>query len=125
MVVLYSHLGKREKSILGGFATVAAVGLSGVRLDCLGLASAHSNSCSASVMYNYHTYRIRKNIGEELNLAIWRTKTKSPIFDLANIFCTHLVQNFAHDLSVALVQIEQSLVKHLAPMSSASNAFKQ
>ena len=56
MVVLHSHLGKREKSILGGFATFAAVGLSGVRLDCLGLASAHSNSCSASVVYNYHTY---------------------------------------------------------------------
>ena len=38
-------------------------------------------------------YRIRKNIGKELNLAIWRIKTKSPIFHLANIFCTRLIQN--------------------------------
>ena len=60
-----------------------------------------------------HIYRIRKNIGEELNLAIWRIKTKSPIFHFANIFNTRLIQNFAHDLSVALVQIEQSLVKYL------------
>ena len=70
-------------------------------------------------------YRIRKNIGEEVNLAIWQTKTKSPIFNLANIFCTRLTQNFIHDLSVAVVQIEQSLVKYLASMSSASNTFEQ
>ena len=44
-------------------------------------------------------YRIRKKIGEELNLVIWQTKTKSPIFHLANIFCTRLIQNIAHDLS--------------------------
>ena len=30
-------------------------------------------------------YRIRKNIGEELNLANWRIKIKSPIFYLANL----------------------------------------
>ena len=41
-------------------------------------------------------YRIRKNIGEELNLAIWRIKTKLPIFHLANITCTRLTQNLAH-----------------------------
>ena len=52
----------------------------------------------------FSIYRIRKNIGEELNLAIWRTKTKLPIFHLANIFCTRLIQNLAHDLSVALWQ---------------------
>ena len=39
---------------------------------------------------NKKEYRIRKNIGEELNLAIWRIE---PIFYLANIFCTHLIQN--------------------------------
>ena len=37
-------------------------------------------------------------------MAIWRIKTKSPIFLLANIFCTRLIQNLAHDLSVALWQ---------------------
>ena len=62
-------------------------------------------------------------------MAIWQTKTKSPIFHLANIFYTRLTQNLAHDLSVAVVQIEQSLVKYLASMSSAfnvaSNSFEQ
>jgi len=36
-----------------------------------------------------------------------------------------LTQNLAHDLSVTVVQIEQSLVKYLASISSASNTFKQ
>ena len=34
-------------------------------------------------------------IGEELNLANWRIKTKSPIFYLANLFCTCLTQNLS------------------------------
>ena len=72
-------------------------------------------------LFDLLIYRIRKNIGEELNLAIWRAKTKSPIFHLTNIFCTHLTQNLAHNLSMAVVQIEQSLVKYFASMSSASN----
>ena len=58
-------------------------------------------------------------------MAIWRTKTKSPIFHLTNIFCTRLTQNFAHNLSVAVVQMEQSLVKYLASISSAPNTFEQ
>ena len=41
-------------------------------------------------------YRVRKNIGKELNLVIWRIKTKSPTFHLANIICTRLTQNLAH-----------------------------
>ena len=56
------------------------------------------------------TYRIRKNIGEEVNLANWRTKIKSPIFYLANVFCTCLIRNLARDASaVAVIQVEQSL----------------
>ena len=78
-----------------------------------------------TIWFHIITYRIRKNIGKELNLAIWQTTTKSPIFHLPNIFCTHLIQNLTHDLSVALVQIKQSLVKYLASMSSASNTFEQ
>jgi len=31
-------------------------------------------------------YRIRINIGEELNLANWRIATQSPSLNLANIF---------------------------------------
>ena len=55
-------------------------------------------------------YRIRKNIGEELNLANWRIKIKSPILYLANLFCTRLTQNLARDPSVvAVIQVEQSL----------------
>ena len=55
-------------------------------------------------------YRIRKNIGEKLNLANWRIKIKSPIFYLANVFCTCLTQNLARDPSaVAMIQVEQSL----------------
>ena len=46
---------------------------------------------------------IRKNIGEELNLANWRIKIKSPIFYLANLFCTRLTQNLARDPSVVAV----------------------
>ena len=49
------------------------------------------------------SYRIRKNIGEELNLANWRIKIKSPIFHLANLFCTCLTQNLARDPSVVAV----------------------
>ena len=64
---------------------------------------------------------IRKNIGEELNLVIWRIETKSPIFYLTNIFCTHLIQNLFQWQCMAVVQIKQSLVKYLALMSSASN----
>ena len=52
-------------------------------------------------LYTY--YRIRKNIGEKLNLANWRIKIKSPIFYLANLFCTHLTQNLARDPSVVAV----------------------
>ena len=48
-------------------------------------------------------YRIRKNIGEELNLANWRIKIKSPTFNLANFFCTRLTQNLARDPSVVAV----------------------
>ena len=66
-----------------------------------------------------------KIFGKELNLPTWQTKTKSPIFHLANVFCTHLTQNLAHDLYWAVVQIEQSLVKYLTSMSSASNTFEQ
>ena len=44
-------------------------------------------------------YRIRKNIGEELNLANWQIKIKWPIFYLANLFCTRLTQNLARDPS--------------------------
>ena len=51
----------------------------------------------------YVIYRIRKNIGEELNLANWRIKIKSPIFYLANLFCTRLTQNLARDPSVVAV----------------------
>ena len=58
-------------------------------------------------------------------MAIWQTKTKLPIFHLANIFCTRLTQNLAHDPSVGVVQIEQSLVKYLESLSSASNTFEQ
>ena len=54
-----------------------------------------------SVVVN--NYRIRKNIGEELNLANWRIKIKSPIFYLANVFCTRLTQNLAHDPSAVAV----------------------
>ena len=55
-------------------------------------------------------YRIRKNIGKELNLVNWRIKIKSPIFYLANVFCTRLTQNLARDpLAVAMIQVEQSL----------------
>ena len=46
---------------------------------------------------NYIPYK--KNIGEELNLANWRIEIKSPIFYLANIFCTRLTQNLAPDPS--------------------------
>ena len=42
------------------------------------------------------TYRIRKNIGEELNLA---NQNKIANFYLANIFCTCLTQNVARDPS--------------------------
>ena len=48
-------------------------------------------------------YRIRKNIGVELNLANWRFKIKSPIFYLAKLFCTRLTQNLACDPSVVAV----------------------
>ena len=48
-------------------------------------------------------YRIRKNIGEELNLANWRIKIKSPTFYPANLFCTRLTQNLARDPSVVAV----------------------
>ena len=71
------------------------------------------NGMASDVCIYTYIYCIRKNIGEELNLAIWQIKTKSPIFHFANIFNTRLIQNLAHDLSVALVQIEQSLVKYL------------
>ena len=55
------------------------------------------------------TYRIGKNIGEELNLANWRIKIKLPIFYLANLFCILLTQNLARDTSaVAVIQVEQS-----------------
>ena len=57
-------------------------------------------------------------------MAIWQTKTKSPIFHLANIFCTRLTQNLTHDLSMAVVQIEKLLVTYLAFISSASNTFE-
>ena len=57
-----------------------------------------------------YEYRIRKNIDEELNLANWRIKIKSPIFYLANVFCTRFTQNLARDPSaVAMIQVEQSL----------------
>ena len=48
-------------------------------------------------------YRIRKNIGEELNLVNWRIKIKSPIFYLANVFCSRLTQNLARDPSAVAV----------------------
>ena len=48
-------------------------------------------------------YCIRKNIGEELNLVNWRIKIKSPIFYLANVFCTRLTQNLARDPSAVAV----------------------
>ena len=65
---------------------------------------------SVQTLFDYHKtllgthyYRIRKNIGEELNLANWRIKIKSPIFYLANVFCTHLTQNLARDPSAVAV----------------------
>ena len=77
-------------------------------------------------------YRIRKNIGEELDLANWRIKIESPIFYLANTFCTHLTQNLARDPSAcsALSGSDSSLaitLKYLASicMSSAFNTFEQ
>ena len=43
-------------------------------------------------------------------MANWRTKIKSPIFYLANVFCTCLSRNLARDASaVAVIQVEQSL----------------
>ena len=48
-------------------------------------------------------YRIRKNIGEELNLANWRIKIKSLIFYLAKVFCTRLTQNLVRDPSAVAV----------------------
>ena len=43
-------------------------------------------------------------------MANWRIKIKSPIFYLANLFCTRLTQNLARDPSaVAVIQVEQSL----------------
>ena len=43
-------------------------------------------------------------------MANWRTKIKSPIFYLANVFCTCLIRNLARDASaVAVIQVEQSL----------------
>ena len=47
----------------------------------------------------------KKNIGEKLNLVIWRIKIKSTIVYLANIFCTLSTQNLPHDPSVAVVQV--------------------
>ena len=44
-----------------------------------------------------------KNIGVELNLANWRIKIKSPIFYLANVFCTRLTQNVARNPSAVAV----------------------
>ena len=55
---------------------------------------------------------------------IWQIKIKSPIFHLANIFCTRLTQNLNHDPSVAVVQIEQSLIKYLVSMNCQGTLYK-
>ena len=63
--------------------------------------STNLGNCSGLI---HPIYRIRKNIGEELNLANWRIKMKSPIFYLANVFCTRLTQNLARNpLEVAAI----------------------
>ena len=67
-----------------------------------------ATNCSDKIVQTFHIYctlyRIRKDIGEEVNLANWQIKIKSPIFNLANVFCTRLTQNLARDpLAVAVI----------------------